>query len=175
MSRCRTGWAMPLLALLGGCTAHGELATAPLLPQVPAPAAATLVARVRAAAQADDAVEVSPLGDGQTEDLRARASRMEALGDTAGAWQAVQQALQLAPTDPTLLQQAAELALLQRDWEQAIVLAGRSFETGPRLGPLCRRNWATVQVAREQHGDSGGSAAAQAQLGLCTIAPPVRM
>lgn len=176
------GWpltgSLPLLlaivATLAGCQAQGDLSPAQVI-SVSTIEAAALVARVRAAANADDAVEVTPLGDGQTEDLRAAAERLEALGDYVGAAQALQRALLLTPGDPALLQEAAELALLQRDWDQAIQLAGRSFESGPRLGSLCRRNWATVQVAREQFGDTDGSVTALAQLSRCTIAPPVRM
>lgn len=163
-----------LLAMLGGCRTAADHPPAQTS-QPPPPPAAALVERVRAAASADDALEVSPLRDGATDDLSARASRLEGLGDVAGAEQALHEALQLAPGDPMLLQQSAELALLRRDWNQAIALASRSFESGPRLGPLCRRNWTTVQVAREQFGDRGGSAAAEQQLGQCTIAPPVRM
>lgn len=162
-----------LLASLVGCRT-GVDSPPPQAAQPPLPVA-ELVARVRAAASADDALEVTPLRDAQTEDLRARASRLEGIGDIAGAEQALHDALQLAPGDPLLLQQAAELALLRGDWNQAITLAGRSFASGPQLGPLCRRNWTTVQVAREQFGDSGGSVAAQAQLQRCTVAAPVRM
>jgi len=81
----------------------------------------------------------------------------------------------LAPQDPTLLQEAAELSLYLADWEQAIALASRSFENGPRLGPLCRRNWTTLQLVREQIGDGEGSASAQAQRQRCTVSAPVRM
>lgn len=167
-------WPMALLlATLGGCRTGVD--TPPQAVQPPSPPVTDLVARVRAAARAEDALEVTPLRDSQTEDLLARAIRLEGLGDMAGAQQALNAALQLAPGDPLLLQQAAELALLRRDWDQAIALAGQSFASGPQLGSLCRRNWATVQVAREQHGDSGGSAAALARLQQCTVVAPVRM
>lgn len=165
---------LAVISVLVGCSAQDQVAQTKVTP-VPAPESTELVARVRAAANADDAIEVTPLSDGQTDDLRAAANRLEAAGDYVGAAEALHKALLLAPSDPALLQEAAELALLQRDWEQAIQLAGRSFESGPRLGPLCRRNWVTVQVAREQFGDTGGSVTARQQLSRCTIAPPVRM
>lgn len=136
---------------------------------------ANLVAQVRAAAAADDAVLVEPLREVYTEDLRQAAQRLEQQGDYRGALLALQQARALSPDDPTVLQEAAELSLYLADWDQAIALASRSFENGPRLGPLCRRNWATVQVVREQMGDRDGSASAQAQRNKCTVAAPVRM
>ena len=47
------------------------------------PAAHDMVAQVRAAGNANDALDVQPLRDPQVEDLRVRASRLEAAGDYA--------------------------------------------------------------------------------------------
>jgi hypothetical protein len=54
-------------------------------------------------------------------------------------------------------------------------LASDSFDKGPKLGGLCRRNWTTVQLARESRGDAAGADVARRQLDRCTVAPPVRM
>ncbi|PIX60858.1 MAG: hypothetical protein COZ47_04965 [Lysobacterales bacterium CG_4_10_14_3_um_filter_64_11] len=162
-----------MLALsLVACRSQVEVASVAALAPVDT---AALVAKVRAAAAADDVLQVEPLRDAQTEDLRLAAQRLERQGDYRAALQRLQQARVLAPQDPTLLQEAAELSLYLADWEQAIALASRSFENGPRLGPLCRRNWTTLQLVREQIGDGEGSASAQAQRQRCTVSAPVRM
>jgi len=161
-----------LVLSLAACRSRVEVTQVP----VPVPVdTADLVAQVRAAAAADDALQVEPLRDAQTEDLRLAAQALEQQGDYRGALQRLQQARELSPDDPTLLQEAAELSLYLADWDQAIAFASRSFDNGPRLGPLCRRNWTTLQLVREQVGDSAGSASAQAQRMQCTISAPVRM
>lgn len=174
-ARDAAAWRAPLAALVVGvllvaCRSQVEFT------QTPVPIdTADLVAQVRAAAAADDALQVEPLRDAQTEDLRLAAQALELQGDYRGALQRLQQARELSPDDPTLLQEAAELSLYLADWDQAIAFASRSFDNGPRLGPLCRRNWTTLQLVREQVGDSAGSASAQAQRMQCTISAPVRM
>ena len=66
-------------------------------------------------------------------------------------------------------------ALPRGQYEAAATLAQHSFEHGPRLGGLCRRNWATLRIARELANDALGAQAAGEQLAQCTVAPPVRM
>lgn len=144
----------------------GNLRTAP---------AHDMVAQVRAAGSADDALDVQPLRDPQVEDLRSRASRLEAAGDYSGATLAIGQALALLPNDPELLQTAAELALYRKDWAQAEANAMKSYERGPKLGSLCRRNWTTLRFARGALGNSVGAAEAASKVAGCTVAPPVRM
>lgn len=139
------------------------------------PASGDMVAQVRAAGSGDDALDVKPLRDPQVEDLRMRASRLEATGDYAGATQAIAQALAILPNDPALLQNAAELALYRKDWPQAEADASKSYQLGPKLGSLCRRNWTAMRFARSARGDSTGAAEAAAKVAACTIAPPVRM
>jgi Flp pilus assembly protein TadD len=139
------------------------------------PAAGDMVAQVRAAGNAVDALDVQPLRDPQVEDLRVRASRLEATGDYMGATQAIAQALALLPNDPELLQSAAELALYRKDWAQAEANANRSYQLGPKLGSLCRRNWTTMRFTRTARGDSAGAAEAASKVAACTVEPPVRM
>ena len=64
----------------------------------------------------------------------------------------------------------AEAALLLGDHDQAETLARRAFETGSKVGPLCRRHWATVERARLLDGDAAGASAAKAQIGQCAVA-----
>ena len=139
------------------------------------PAAHDMVAQVRAAGNANDALDVQPLRDPQVEDLRMRASRLEAAGDYVGATQAIVQALALLPNDPELLQSAAELALYRKDWAQAESNASRSFQLGPKLGSLCRRNWTTLRFTRTARGDAAGANEAASKVAACTVEPPVRM
>ena len=133
-----------------------------------------MVAQVRAAGVAPDALDVKPLRDPQVEDLRARALRLEAQSDYNGAAQALAQALKLVPGDPELLQLAAEEALYRKDWTQAETFAQLSWDRGPKLGALCRRNWTALRFVRLQRGDDAGARAAIEQVAACTIAAPAR-
>jgi predicted Zn-dependent protease len=118
---------------------------------------------------------VQPLRDPVVEDLRAKAKRLEDARQYSEADKALQQALDITPDDPDLLQLRAEIALQRDDMDAAEQLAYASFELGPRLGGLCRRNWATIRIAREVRGNTEAAAAAGAQGQRCTLEPPVRM
>jgi hypothetical protein len=136
---------------------------------------AQMLQQVRAAGQTGRELEVQPLVDPQVEDLRAAAAAAEQRGDYAAADASLLSALRISPDDPDLVQWRAELALVRRDWTGAEALAMHSFEHGPRLGPLCRRNWTTLQFAREARGDAGNALLAQQRVGQCAVNPPVRM
>ncbi len=158
------------------------LACAACAPDAPPPVARPamptpqeLLAQVRAAGVDAHSLDVVPLRDPQVEDLRARAAKLEAQGDYAGAAQAIVQAIALSPTDPELTQQAAEYALAQSDWARAELLAQQSYERGPKVGSLCRRNWTTLRLAKLARGDAAGAQNATSQIATCTVAPPVRM
>ena len=120
-------------------------------------------------------IDVQPLRDPQVQDLRDRAQQLETQGRHRDAEALVDQALAISVEDPDLLQWKAELALYRRAWADAEALAMRSFERGPKLGGLCRRNWATLQHARAARGDAAGAAVARQRVVGCTVAPPVRM
>lgn len=135
---------------------------------------AEMLAQVRASGKLGNELDVQPWRDPQVEDLRQVATAAEGRGDVAAADQALQGALAIATDDPDLLQWRAELALLRRDWAQAEQLAMRSFEKGPKLGGLCRRNWSTAQYAREARGDAAGMAQAQQRVAGCAVTPPPR-
>lgn len=136
---------------------------------------ADLVAKVRALGEHGHELEVQPLRDPQVEDLRARAQAEEQAGDTQAAFETLAQALVISPGDPGLLQWQAELALLRRAWQQAEDLAAQSFALGPKLGGLCRRNWATIGHARAMRGANEAADIAHRQGESCTVPPPVRM
>lgn len=108
------------------------------------------VAAIHAAAGDDDReLAVQPLRDPQVEDLREQAQQARAAGNVAAAAEALNQALLLVPEDPAVLQERAEVALLQGDFARADTLAQRAFQLGSQVGPLCRQHWETVRQVRQ--------------------------
>lgn len=147
----------------------------------PPPAAAhappeQMLAAVEAAAGRDDReVSVQPLRDPQVEDLRESAQRAIRSRDYAAAADALNQALLIADDQPGILQERAEVALLQSDFPRAESLAQRAFQLGSKVGPLCRRHWATIEQARLARGRKDDAAAARMQIDACTVAGFERM
>jgi len=167
------------LVVLGACILTA-CASAPASyqsgPQPAAEPARDLLIALRQITDEDvDSFEVHPLRDPAVDDLLERAGRAE----QAGVWlemdQALAAALDLVPGDPEIMQRRAEALLVQRELDQAETLAWESFQRGPQVGPLCRRNWATMRLAREERGDPDGAERASRQLKRCVVAPPVRM
>jgi len=134
----------------------------------------TLLQEVRQAGQLGNELDVQPLRDPQVEDLRATATAAEARGDYAGAQRALAKAIELSPQDPDLLQWQAEMSLVKHDWATAHQYATQSWERGPKLGGLCRRNWTTIRIAAEARRDSAAAGAARTKTSACAVAPPNR-
>jgi phage shock protein A len=140
----------------------------------------SMVATIRAAAGHDDSeLAVQPLRDPRIEDLRQQAVHLEATHRYAEASAMLDKALaivstDIASTDPALLQERAEAAVLMQDYAGAEQFARRAYAIGAKVGPLCRRHWATVQQMRRVAGDIVGAASAQAQLEACKVAAPNR-
>ena len=135
-----------LLALAGCASSPTPEAPAPRDPMTPG----QRVAAIHAAAGDDDReLAVQPLRDPQVEDLRERAQQARAAGNAAAAGDALNQALLLVPEDPAVLQERAEVALLQGDYARAETLAQRAFQLGSQVGPLCRMHWETVRQVRQ--------------------------
>lgn len=175
-SRARTAshvLAAGALLLLAACATPA--------PAPPQPAALTsaspeaMVAAIRAAAGRDDSeLAVQPLRDPMVEDLREAALQLESRQQYAQAAAKLDQALAIVPADPALLQERAEAAVLLRQFDQAEQLARHAFDLGGKVGPLCRRHWATVRQARLVAGDAAGAQAAQSQVDGCKVAGPNR-
>lgn len=167
----------PALLLAACASSPAGQATAEAAGTTPAATAtpAELVVSVRAAGENGHELEVQPLRDPQVDDLRLRARDLEEAGKPKAAFEALAQALEISPEDPELLQWQAELSLLRRRWEQAESLAAKSYEVGPKLGGLCRRNWATIGHARDMRGAGEAAEVAHRQGESCMVAPPVRM
>lgn len=137
--RAVAGCALALL-LLSACR------SAPPPPAWVGPEPEQLVAEIRAAAEpVPGEFEMHPLRDPMIEDLREAAASAERERRYADAAAALDRALALSPEDPSVLQERAEIAVLERDLDRAAALARRAFEAGARLGPLCRRHWATIR------------------------------
>jgi len=157
----------PLLAasLLGGC---GMLATTPpAVPPSPLPNY-DQVAAIRAAGEREKSViDVNPLRDPGITALQDAARRDEQAGKYAAAAATLDQALRLNPESPDLLQERAEMAVRLKDFSAAEKLAHKSWSLGPRLGPLCARNWQTVVEMRLQARDQAGAATARKWVGQC--------
>lgn len=145
-----------LLCVLAACN------STPPAPEWAGPAPEQLVAEIRAAGKAaPDELDVQPLRDPMVEDLRVKAAQAERRHDAAEAAALLDRALALSPDDPALLQERAEVAVLLKDLDKAGALARRAFETGAKVGPLCRRHWATIrqQLVFEQRGLQAQAAA----------------
>lgn len=171
MNRCL----LPLVAaafVLSACAP----ATAPVKPPAPGPSPAQRLAAVQAAAGGDDKeLAVQPLRDPQVEDLRQKAAQAMAARDYPTAAEALNQALLIVADDPAVLQERAEAALAQGDYERAETLSKRAVELGSQVGPLCRRHWATIEQAQQARGMAAEAAASHAQIEACTVAGVERM
>ena len=161
------------LLLLCACT---TAPTGPVKPATPQVAPEHRLAAVAAAAGDDDSeLAVQPLRDPQVEDLREDAATAIAARDYTAAANALNQALLIVAEDPAILQERAEVALLLSDFERAETLAQRGFDLGSKVGPLCRRHWATIEQARLARGEAEGAASARLQIEACTVAGFKRM
>ena len=158
---------------LTACSAMPDLPAAPAVPKV-APEQ-RLAAVVAAAGKDDRELAVQPLRDPQVEDLRATATRAIAARNYPAAAEALNQALLIVPDDPAILQERAEVALLQSDHPRSETLAKRGFDLGSKVGPLCRRHWATIEQSRLARGQTENAASARVQLDACTVAGLNRM
>jgi Flp pilus assembly protein TadD len=162
---------------LAGCAApsgDGHGASAPVDVSTLSPE--QMLAAVEAAGGRDDReVLVQPLRDPQVEDLREQAQQSLRTGDHAAAAESLNQALMIGEPEPGVLQERAEVALLQGDVERAETLARRALDLGSRVGPLCRRHWATIEQARLARGFKDDAASARVQIDACTVAGFDRM
>ena len=146
--------------------------TPPSQPATPARADPTqMVAAVRAAAGSGEGeLAVQPLRDPMVEDLRQQAVTLEQQQRYADAAAALDKALAITPDDPAVLQERAEAALLLKDFDGAEQRARRAYDIGAKVGPLCRRHWATVRAVRYAVNDGAGAAEAHRQLAACKVA-----
>ena len=156
-----------LILLLGACAANTRPA--------PVEERDIVSARVREPArQQSEGVQVRPLQNPAVQELLSEARDAQQLGEYERAEGVLERALRVSPRDPELLQEMAEVQLEQRNFEQGMNFAIRSFEVGPRVGELCARNWKTIAVAREYLGNGAGSQEADQRAEECMAKPKPR-
>jgi Flp pilus assembly protein TadD len=160
---------LPLLCVLAaaaGCSLFAPKTPAP--PAPPAPPRHDMVAAIRAAGAADNSViDVTPLRDPAVAALVDTAHQDEQAGKYADAAAALDRALVITPDAPELLQDRAELAVRLGDFKNAEKLAHKSWSLGPKLGPLCARNWQTIVEMRLQSHDKVGADTARKWVQQC--------
>ncbi len=129
-----------------------------------------MLASIHAAGDKEkSAIDVNPLREPGVATLQDAAAGDMRTGQYDAAAVKLDQALKLSPNSPDLLQDRAELAIRLKDYASAEKLAQRSWELGPRLGPLCARNWQTIAELRERAGDDAGAATAAKSLQQCHV------
>ncbi|HEX5305748.1 MAG TPA: tetratricopeptide repeat protein [Dyella sp.] len=157
---------VPLALLIAGCALFAE--PPPPAPERSARPSYDLVAAIRAAGEREQSIiSVNPLRDPAVTALQDGAQADERAGRYAEAAAKLDQALTLSPDSPDLLQDRAEIAVRLRDFSRAEKLAHQSWSLGPKLGPLCARNWQTIVEMRLQAGDSAGAASARKWVLTC--------
>ncbi len=135
----------------------------------------TVAERVRAPAPEEPrGLQIRPLRNPAVTELTEAARQAEDEDNLERAALLLERALRIEPRDPELLQHLAEVSFNQQDWEQAESHASRSFDVGPRVGELCRRNWQTIVMAREQMGYRHSAELARERLDACRVEPPPR-
>ena len=165
--------AAALAVLLGAC-AGPPPAPRPAPPAAPAPAGEPEVQeRVREPARQQSAgTQVFPLQNPAVKELLASARTAENSGEYDAAAVSLERALRIQPRDPEILQLMAEVQLHKNDYTQALHVATRSYDAGPRVGELCSRNWRTIGLAHERMGDAGGAVRADQRAVSCMSAKP---
>lgn len=131
---------------------------------------------VRAPAGGEEArgLQVYPLRNPAVAELSQAAEAAQAEGELERAHMLLERALRIEPRDPELLQHMAELQLSRGRWDQAAQYAARSFELGPRVGEICRRNWQTLALARERRDLTAAANQARERAQSCSVELPER-
>ncbi|MEO6925684.1 MAG: tetratricopeptide repeat protein [Rhodanobacter sp.] len=153
-----------LAPLAAGCSmlSHKPPSAQPAAPSY------DLVAAIRAAGVDDNSIiDVQPLRDPAVAALTDTAHHDEQAGKYAAAATELDQALKITPDSPELLQYRAEIAVRLKDFPGAEKLAHKSWSLGPRLGPLCARNWQTIVETRLQAQDKVGAQTARKWVKQC--------
>jgi Flp pilus assembly protein TadD len=161
------------LLFLAACTSQQPPPPPPGATQTPAGQDRTVQEKVREPAQQQrGGVQVYPLQNPAVKELLKQAEESESAGDYNAAAVSIERALRIQPRDPELLQRMAEIQLQKKDYQQALNFASRSYDSGPRVGELCNRNWRTMSVAQTALGDSRSAKMAEARASDCNRQPP---
>jgi predicted Zn-dependent protease len=129
-----------------------------------------ILAAIQAAGDKEKSViDVNPLRDPGVASLQDAAQAEVRTGQLDTAAAKLDQAMKLSPNSPDLMQDRAELAIRLKDYNTAEQLARKSWEIGPRLGPLCARNWQTIAELRQRAGDETAAATAGKWVKQCHV------
>ena len=165
-------FAVALAALLVGCASKPAQETA----SSPSPPNAEQkrelmdeLDELTAAASDAGVLDVTPLRDNNAHDWLAEARKAFHEKRPADSRRAIEEGLLLSPDDPELLQLRAELDLLAGDWKTASLGAYRAWQHSAKLGALCRRQWATIALARRERGSLEASQRALDQMARCRV------
>lgn len=164
-SRCKVFGAAVAAMLLAAC--------APWQPTLDDPEIAEQV-RAPAGGEESRGLQVYPLRNPAVRELEKAAEAARGEGEYDRAESLLERALRIEGRDPELLQRMAELQLTRGRWEQAESYARRSWELGPQVGEICRRNWRTMALARERDGEVIAAAQARERVEICPLEPPER-
>jgi hypothetical protein len=152
------------IALLAACTQPA----APSVATRPTVSDEQMLASIHAAGDKEKSViDVNPLRDPGVAALQDAAEGDLRVGKYNDAAIKLDQGLKISPDSPDLLQDRAELSIHLKDYASAEKFAHRSWELGPKLGPLCARNWQTIAELRRHAGDDAGAATAAKGVAEC--------
>jgi len=167
--RLRQACALLSLLFLAACAAK-----VPPPPPAQAPVEdRTVQEKVREPAQQQrGGVQVFPLQNSAVKELLKQSEQSESVGDFDAAAVSIERALRIQPRDPELLQRMAEIQLQKKDYTQALNFASRSYDSGPRVGELCNRNWRTMSVAQSALGDNRSARMSETRANDCNNQRP---
>lgn len=153
-------------ALLAACATPAPVEA----PRHPALTPVAMVAAIRAAGEREQSViAVQPLADPGISAWQQAAEASVQAGRYDAAAATLDQAIKQSPDSPDLLQDRAEVAVYQQNYALAQKLAQQSWTLGPKLGPLCARNWETMAQLRKQAGDDAGFDTAEKWVAKCHV------
>jgi len=134
-----------------------------------------MLVKIHANNEVKNEVAFQALPDEELLELRDKARQAQADGNLELTDTLLAQALAINAKDPEIIQMQAEVALLQNSFADAERLALSSYQAGPKLGGLCRRNWLTMHYAKSAQGLPITKDQLAKRLAECTIVPAARM
>lgn len=134
-----------------------------------------MLAKIRGNQEVQNELVFQAMPDDEVLELIDQAKKAERKGDYQSANSYLSAALRINSSNPEVTQMKAEIALLQEAWQRAEQLALQSYQHGPRLGDICRRNWLTVHYAKMAQGQPMADFELAKNLNDCTVVPAARL
>jgi len=76
----------------------------------------------------------------------------------------IERAIRLEPNNPILWSRLAQIRLIEKNWQQAYVLANKSNSLAKSDKTLLRQNWQTIEQAKLNQGDEAAVEHARTQI-----------